>query len=49
MFNRKKQPFISYFCCDEQGKTYFGNTSTFKASEVTHEFIEYVEINLKTA
>lgn len=43
----KKSVFISYFCCDEAGKIYFGNTSAFKASKVTPDFLSYVELKLK--
>ena len=47
MFGIKHQLFISYFCKEESGNTYFGNTSAFKASKVTPEFINYVELKLK--
>lgn len=49
MFGSKRQVFISYFCCDETGKFYFGNTTDFKTAKVTPEFIEYVEIKLKSS
>ena len=47
MFGIKRQLFMSYFCCDDDGRFYFGNTSEFKTTKVTPEFIEYVEIKLK--
>jgi hypothetical protein len=47
MFGIKRQLFISYFCKEESGCTYFGNTSAFSASKVTPEFIDYIEIKLK--
>lgn len=47
MFGIKRRLFISYFCCDDEGHFFLGNTSKFKAAKVTPEFIEYVEIKLK--
>ena len=47
MFGVKKQVFISYFCYDESGKFYFGNTSEFKTAKVTPDFLKYTEIILK--
>ena len=40
---------MSYFCKEDNGSTYFGNTSAFKTSKVTPEFIEYAEMKLKEA
>jgi hypothetical protein len=47
MFGIKRRLFISYFCCDDEGHFFLGNTSKFKATKVTPDFIEYVEIKLK--
>lgn len=47
MFWRKKQVFISYFCYDDSGKFYFGNTSEFATNKVTPEFLKYTELILK--
>lgn len=47
MFGLEKRVFISYFCCNDKGEFYFGNTSDFKTTKVTKEFLKYVEITLK--
>ena len=47
MFWRKRY-FISYFCFDDNGKFYLGNTMSFcKTGKITPEFIIYVEHELK--